>query len=428
MKRLVVFTLVLLVGLCPTVFASATKEAAKKVTLTYVTWDGPERHIPYYNALRASEAKFEQDHPNITVNYQYIPNEDYLSKIATMMLSGNAPDLVYHDEFWINPYLLDDQVLDLKPFIQKDPDSVKGIYPSIINGMQWKGIQYSLGSAHLPMIMWYRKDLFREAGLARPTKGWTWDQFLEAAKKLTKKNDKGEITQYGFQGGLGEWIFGISAFGYSNGSLPIVAKEKKINLGSPEIIEVFARMADMIYKDKVATRVDVALAGQVGKPYQTGRVAMFYNGSWVQGDPGFDEYEWGATYVPINKGHVPLTSNVVGWFILKQSKNHQEAFELAKAFAAPYAQKLFAEAGFPSVRADINAQYAFKSKNLDDTDRAVLYDIMSNVNYLAGDVWRVPNMNKVIDEYLKMEFLILTDQKKPEDIKQLVPTIQALIQ
>ena len=36
---------------------------AAKVEITFVTWDGPERHIPYYNALRSVEKKFNEEQP-----------------------------------------------------------------------------------------------------------------------------------------------------------------------------------------------------------------------------------------------------------------------------------------------------------------------------------------------------------------------------
>lgn len=429
MKKIGLVVLAVLLT-APMVFAAGAQEkkpSGEKIELVFVTWDGPERHIPYYNALMGVESSFNAKHPNVKARYQFIPSDQYLAKIQTMVMADQAPDLIYHDDFWVSPYILDDFVVDMSQFIKKDPDSIKGIYPSMLGYMQWKGLQYSIGSCHLPLVLWYRKDMFREAGLDRPEKGWTWKEFTETCRKITKRDADGNTTQYAYQGGLGEWLFGGMAWGYSNGRLPIDAKTKQVNLATPEYQEVLQFAYDLIYKEKVATRVGEALAGQVGAPYQTGRVGMVFNGSWVLGDPGFTGREWGATYLPVNKGKVPLTSNIVGWFIHKKSKHQQEAWELVKEFITPKAQEEFTKVGFPAVLPEVNERLAFRQGSLDDQDRKVFFDVMANVNYLGGDSYRVPNMWKVIDEYLKMESLVLTGAKKPQDMQAFAPTIADLI-
>ena len=51
------------------------------------------------------------------------------------------------------------------------------------------GIPKDLDSA----AVWYNKDMFDEAGIPYPTADWTWDDFREIAKKLTKADG----SQYG---------------------------------------------------------------------------------------------------------------------------------------------------------------------------------------------------------------------------------------
>ncbi|MGA9042326.1 MAG: extracellular solute-binding protein, partial [Terriglobales bacterium] len=44
----------------------------------------------------------------------------------------------------------------------------------------------------------YNRSLFKEAGVEYP-KDWTWEQFREVAKKLTKRDAAGNVLQYGYE-------------------------------------------------------------------------------------------------------------------------------------------------------------------------------------------------------------------------------------
>lgn len=60
---------------------------------------------------------------------------------------------------------------------------------------------YGLDICNVGPVIFYNKDLFEEAGVEpMPTewdKRWTWDEFVENMKKLTKVSDDGTTTQYG---------------------------------------------------------------------------------------------------------------------------------------------------------------------------------------------------------------------------------------
>ena len=56
-------------------------------------------------------------------------------------------------------------------------------------------------------VMYFNKNAFKEAGLDPEKTIWTYDEVLAAAKKLTKKDASGKVTQYGVGFTWYSWIF-----------------------------------------------------------------------------------------------------------------------------------------------------------------------------------------------------------------------------
>jgi len=76
---------------------------------------------------------------------------------------------------------------------------VSDYYPDIISTAQQDGHLYGLPWIAQPVVVFYNKALFDAAKLEYPKAGWTWDDFLAAAKALTKDTDgDGKTDQWGF--------------------------------------------------------------------------------------------------------------------------------------------------------------------------------------------------------------------------------------
>jgi ABC-type glycerol-3-phosphate transport system substrate-binding protein len=91
------------------------------------------------------------------------------------------------------PYLL-----NLQPFVD-DASSFPAddFYPGTLDDLRWQHHLYGLPAEVLPILIFYDKDMFDEAAVAYPKIGWTWDDFLGAADRLTER-EEGEVSRYGF--------------------------------------------------------------------------------------------------------------------------------------------------------------------------------------------------------------------------------------
>jgi multiple sugar transport system substrate-binding protein len=160
----------------------AAASGAKSVSM-YTWWADSERTMG-----EALVADFLATRPNIKVEQNH-NNTEYLSRINTMMASGNPPDLFYLNEYLLNEWGEKGAVEDLYPYFQKAGiDADKFYVPSAL--YKTGNHLWGINAAMVTICFFYNKELFRQAGITPPpdsaTNPWTWDQFVDAAKKLTK--------------------------------------------------------------------------------------------------------------------------------------------------------------------------------------------------------------------------------------------------
>ena len=64
---------------------------AKPAELVFTYWGSPFER----KAVEKVIQKFTQQHSNIRVHPQHIPNSNYTTKLVTMVAAGTAPDIAY---------------------------------------------------------------------------------------------------------------------------------------------------------------------------------------------------------------------------------------------------------------------------------------------------------------------------------------------
>jgi ABC-type glycerol-3-phosphate transport system substrate-binding protein len=133
---------------------------------------------------------YNQSHQGYTVTYiEKAPNA-LDNELAEAIASGGGPDLVILRQ---DDILNNVNKLYLIPYTSIPERTFRDTY--IQEGelyMMDKGI-IGLPISVDPMIMYYNRDIFEGAGITVPPK--TWTQFLGMVPNLTKRDDKGVITQ-----------------------------------------------------------------------------------------------------------------------------------------------------------------------------------------------------------------------------------------
>ncbi len=149
-----------------------------------------ENAKPIENAI----AKFNESQDDIVV--KTLSNQDH-QKQLTAISGGSAPDIIVTQWNNIGPWSAAGAVQSLEEFIKRDGYDTSQIIPAALDRMKVNheifGLPISMSMANK---LFYNKQEFEDAGLTAPPE--TLEELFAYAKKLTKKDAKGNITQMGF--------------------------------------------------------------------------------------------------------------------------------------------------------------------------------------------------------------------------------------
>ena len=319
-----------------------TAASSQKADLTMMMWGDPAE-LEVWNKIVAD---FHTANPNITVKVDVSDWDSYWTKLKTLLSAGTPPDVFAMDA----PLYLDYQsrgvLLNLQPYLDKNPDLLKGVYPQTLEAYKTPDGMFGLPRDFQTVALFYNKDMFDAAGVDYPTADWTYDDLRNAAKQLTKdSNSDGKIDQFGFYSDLWDmeliWSEGIWAYG---GDV-INADHTKTLIGEPKAREAWQLFHDMMFEDK--SWPDSNTAGEYGgDPFLAGVAAMTTIGHWVV--PGYSEvnFKWDVAPMPKGPAGQATSVNSAGFVVAKDSKSPDAAFEFLKYVLSEPAQKRLAELGF----------------------------------------------------------------------------------
>ncbi len=150
---------------------------------------------PFDNAVE----QFMKDNPDIQVTITgYPPNDEGFTKLSTALQSGQGIDLLRLPSDRLPGFVRDDLVEPIDSYLT-DADKAD-ILSNVLDVVRVKdGKAWAWPLWVVPMGIYVNTDVFKEAGVELPAKDWTWDQFVDAAKKTTFKRANGEQV-YGFSG------------------------------------------------------------------------------------------------------------------------------------------------------------------------------------------------------------------------------------
>lgn len=144
-------------------------------------------------------AQFEADNPDIDVEIiGYPPNDEGFTKLTTALQTGQGIDVLRLPSDRLPAFVEDDLIAPIDEYLTEADKA--DYFPSTLEAVRLKdGKAYAWPLWVVPMGMYLNLDVFKEANVPLPSKDWTWDEFVETAKKLTFKRANGEQV-YGFAG------------------------------------------------------------------------------------------------------------------------------------------------------------------------------------------------------------------------------------
>ncbi len=247
------------------------------VTLDFQAW-GDNADLPAWEKL---VQMYTERNPHVTINYSPVadPNANFYQQLQTSIAGGTPPDVASFQGWEWQTYADKDLLAPVDDLYKRDgfdflyPQDVKGVVDTTARN----GKTYLIPLQVATMLMFYAKKPFDDAGIPYPTDDWTFDGFMEIAKKLT--NTSGEQKMFGLQAN-GSWFRDIGWIrGTGKQEFDSLIDPKKAMFNQPEIVDIVQKMAqDVIYTDKIAPSPADTSGG--ANTFQTGNCAMKYEGAW----------------------------------------------------------------------------------------------------------------------------------------------------
>jgi multiple sugar transport system substrate-binding protein len=320
-----------------------------KIILRVGTGDSGEGLNPHQEII----ARFEEENPDILIQLEAVAGRDYYTRLFTQIAAGDAPDIMQIGEGAVYRFVSRGAFLNLEDFVKGDYPLDTSIYlPGVLDPGQLDGEQWVMPKDFTPLGVYYNKKIFDEYGVAYPEDGWTWDEFLETAKALTKDtDDDGNTDIWGVQL-TANWTTGFEYWIYAAGG-SLISEDGQTVIGymdSPQAIEAVQFYADMYNVHKVSPPpADFSLWAGGNADFENGQAAMRLFGRWPQaGLLTNPEVDLGVVGVPVGAER----ANVFFWGgfgIFSGTKHPEAAWRFLRFYTGEQGSQVWKDWAIPAV-------------------------------------------------------------------------------
>ncbi|HBE80752.1 MAG TPA: sugar ABC transporter substrate-binding protein [Firmicutes bacterium] len=195
-------------------------------------WDVPNGKS--YEITDEAIANFEALHPGVKIKYRCgTLKSDYSEWLAQKIIQGKEPDVfcILAEDF--NTLSALGILENLDTLIKSDSEfDISKMYVNAIKSGQFQGSQYALPREVVPVLMNVNETLLRKEGIPVPKADWTWDDFYNICRKVTRDvNGDGILDQFGVVG------FNWQDAVYTNGQQLFDANGTKAMFDKPGVLE-----------------------------------------------------------------------------------------------------------------------------------------------------------------------------------------------
>ena len=195
--------------------AIGCEEAAEGPTRITVMVAGDPAEI---DAYRAVVEGFDSSQDEVDAELQPLAERDELiARLGTSIAGGQPPDLFLMNYRFYGQFAARDALEPVGPFLDGSSVLSEGdFFETAMTPFRWDGEQTCLPQNVSSLVVYYNADLFRDAGVSVPASGWSWDEMVDAAERLTRDDDDdGTVDVYGL--GVDPEIIRVAPLIWSNG-------------------------------------------------------------------------------------------------------------------------------------------------------------------------------------------------------------------
>ncbi|EPH42009.1 sugar ABC transporter substrate-binding protein [Streptomyces aurantiacus] len=277
---------------------------------------------------------FEKANPGIEVKYVGVPAESVQSKYDTAIQGGGLPDVGGVGAAMLAGIAAQDALEPLDDRVTRGPLNDK-LNKNMVESVRAAGggkQLFTVPTSASNGVLYYRTDLFREAGLDAPT---TWPKFYEAAERLTDEGNN--RFGYTIRGGEGSIAQALDAM-YGQSGIGSFWDGDKTTVNKPENVKALEKYAALYKKATPAADLNNDFT-KMNAQWDNGRIGMLSHnlGSYADHVKALGEDKFRGIPSPVVKEgvRVQVSNPVDGLGLFKAGKNKKAAWKFME-FAASH--------------------------------------------------------------------------------------------
>jgi len=299
------------------------------------------------NDIRAMTQNFQKQHPDVSVNLEFVPYEALHDKIvAARGAGGNGYDVVLFDAIWPAEFTRFDLLQDVSARIT--PEEKDKVFPGAMNTVIYKGKTLGMPWILDTKYLYYNKAMLSKAGITTPPQ--TWQQVLDDAKIIKQK----KIVNYPLvwswsqaEALVCDYTTLVSGFGgqfYQNG---------KLNFSSPASLKALNLMKSSLDDGLSNPASREYLEEDVRKSFSNGDAAFALNWTYMYNmanDPKQSKVAGDVGIMPAPgdaPGQAGGVNGSMGLGIAKGSTHPEQAWQYIKYMTSQPVQNQYARLSLP---------------------------------------------------------------------------------
>lgn len=386
------------------------------------------------NPVRKNQIElFESKNPDVKVIND--PSAE-TQRLLTQLAGDVPPDVMaLYDPQSIRLFAKNDALLDLTPYVDKYKLPINQLYPSLKPYVYYENKIVGIPENCAPYVMFYNKKMFRDAGIPYPKPGWTWDECVEAAKKLTKDkivNDRTIPDTKGLYIDNGNWWFFIWMYGgrlFSNDGKTCTMDTEAVKKGIRYWANLRLKYHVMPTTSEAASMAPTGSWGSDALLFRESKVAMMLSGRWM-----IIQYreqknlDWDVVSVPHGPNRFTLLASK-SYAIPTLCRNKDAALKFMRNLLTKDNQELISNYGdgMPTIMDPaLTKSYLYNPKYPTETNNKLHLDEMKYAKVQEFSPY-VNNLDVVATMSVELDKMWLEEQSPDEACDAIAKRINALI-
>ncbi|WP_236312887.1 extracellular solute-binding protein [Pseudalkalibacillus salsuginis] len=286
--------------------------------------------------------EYEEHNPYVKVDFQILPEVEYVDQLTRQMEQGKGPDLFMVSDSQFRELMEAGKMNLIEPYLSSNLDEDRDSYRQVFGMFSYHGKMVATPLLFSPVVICYNEKIFEETGLNVDSIN-NWDELLEVAKKCTKDLDgDGLVEQYGFSfsSSYHRW----PVFLLQNHGRLMTANRNRFTFADKANVEALQYCIDLMYRYNVSpifTHGSNQLAEDI---FQKERAAMILTTYYYLNEFRGKNIRWDV--LPVPKKELPSTLLLGGGLAInKNSKVKAVAQDMIDFMVSKKAQTILKKFG-----------------------------------------------------------------------------------